>query len=102
MTRRQTGAAALVAGVVLIGLGIGNLIGGQGPTDEVGPVTTTVFAAAPTTSSSVATTRPTPTTTTTPAPTTTTTIVPGTGSIEGFVAEYRAALDNDDVVFLLK
>jgi len=102
MTRRQGGAVVLIAGVLLIGLSIGNLIGGQGPTDEVGPVTTTVVAVAPTTSSSVATTRPTPMTTTTAAPTTTTTIAPSTGAIEGFVADYRAALDNDDVVFLFE
>jgi hypothetical protein len=62
----------------------------------------TAVAASPTTSSSVTTAPPTATTntTTTSAPTTTTTIVPGAGAIEGFVADYRVALDNDDVVFL--
>jgi hypothetical protein len=99
MTRRQRGAAALVAGVLLGGLGIGNLVGGQVSTDDPGPVTTTVAGAAPTTSASVTTTRP---TTTTADPTTSSTIAPGLGAVERFVVDYRVALDTDDVAFLFE
>lgn len=96
MTRRQTGAVAVVAGVLLSGLGIADLIGSPAPAEDhaSNPTTTTVVAAA--TTPPETTTAP---TTTTTAPTTTT-IALGTGAIEVFVENYRAALDSDDVAFL--
>lgn len=97
MNRRQVGAAAVVAGVLLSGLGIVDLIGG--PQSVGGNTTlsvTTAVVAAPTSTSIAPTTA---STTTTP---TTTTIVLGVGAIEAFVEDYRAALDNDDVAFLFQ
>lgn len=86
----------MVAGVLLSGLGIVDLMGGPEPSRENG--TSNEFAtAAPTTTSGATTTAP---STTTTARATTTTIVLGAAAIELFVEEYRAALDNDDVAFL--
>jgi hypothetical protein len=99
VTRRQRGAVAVVAGVLLGGLGIGNLVGGQISTEDLEPGNTTVVAAAPPTSASVTTTGP---TTTTAVPTTSSTIAPGVGAVERFVADYRVALDTDDVAFLFE
>lgn len=97
MTRRQNGAIAVVAGVLLSGLGLIDLMGTPAPTDDIEArnSTITTVVAAPTTSA--ATTTPAPATTTSP---TTTTLVLGASAIEVFVADYRAALDNDDVAFL--
>ncbi len=97
MTRRQTGAVAVVAGVLLSGLGIVDLMGPSAASEDGGALnvtTTTVVAAA--TASAETTTAPTTTTTVV----TTTTIVLGAGAIEVFVEDYRAALDNEDVAFL--
>jgi hypothetical protein len=97
VTRRQTGAVAVVAGVLLSGLGIVDLMGSPAPGEdnEAMNATTTVVTTAAT--SAETTTAP-PTTTTTAV--TTTTIVLGANAIEVFVEDYRVALDNDDVAFL--
>ena len=97
MTRRQTGAVAVVAGVLLSGFGLVDLIGSPAEDNEAStPTTTTVVAAAPT--STETTTAPTTTTTAV----TTTTLALGVGAIEEFVEDYRAALDSDDVAFLFE
>lgn len=96
MTRRQTGAVAVVAGVLLTGLGLVDLIGPSASSDDDEALTATTTVVAVATTSVETTTAP--TTTTTAA--TTTTIVLGAGAIEGFVEDYRAALDSDDVAFL--
>jgi hypothetical protein len=96
MTRRRWGAVLAVVGVVLAGFGVVDLIEGDG---EVSATTTaTTPAAAPTTTSTTSTTAA-PSTTTTLAATTTSVL--GTGDVEAFVASYRAALDDDDVAFLV-
>lgn len=94
MTRRQTGAVAVVAGVLLSGLGIVDLMGSQASAEDNEAMNVTVVA----TASTSAETTTAPTTTTTAV--TTTTIVLGAGAIEVFVEDYRVALDNDDVAFL--
>jgi hypothetical protein len=97
VTRRRNGAMAVVAGVLLTGLGLVDLMGSPAPADDIEArnLTTTTVVAAPTTSAAT-TTFP---TTTTAAPTTTT-LVLGASAVEVFVEDYRAALDNDDVAFL--
>jgi hypothetical protein len=85
---------AVVAGVLLSGLGIVDLIRSPAEDDEAMNATTTVVAAA--TTSTETTTAP----TTTSTAATTTTIVLGVGAIEEFVEDYRTALDSDDVAFL--
>ena len=97
MNRRQTGAVAVVAGVLLSGLGIVDLMGSPAPAEdnEARNVTTTSVVAAATTLADTTTAPP-----TTATAVTTTTIALGAGAIEVFVEDYRAALDNDDVVFL--
>lgn len=97
MTRRRSGAVAVVAGVLLSGLGLVDLLGSSPPTADIeARSSTTTTAVAAQTTAAATTTAP---TTTTAAPTTTT-LVLGASAIEGFVADYRAALDNDDVAFL--
>ena len=98
MTRRQTGAAAVVVGALLSGLGIIDLVGGPEPSDAPLAASTAATLASPATSSDEATTAP-PTTTTVGATTTTENVL-GASAIEAFVKDYRGALDNDDVVFL--
>lgn len=98
MTRRQAGAVAVVAGVLLSGLGILDIVGGRGSSDgALLSVATTAAVAAPTTTAATTTV---PITTTTTAAPTTTALILGVGAIERFVEDYRAALDSDDVVFL--
>lgn len=93
MTRRHRGAVAVVAGALLSGLGIVDLVWGAGT--ESAPTATTVVAAPATTT----TTPPAQTTTTTTAATSTT-IEPLVGDVEEFVEKYRLALESDDVAFL--
>jgi hypothetical protein len=97
VNRRQTGAVAVVAGVLLSGLGIVDLMGSPAPAGDNEAMNATTTTAAATATTSTETTAA-PTTTTTAI--TTTTIVLGAGAIEVFVEDYRAALDNDDVAFL--
>jgi hypothetical protein len=87
---------AVVAGVLLSGLGIVDLIGSPAPAEDNEGINATTMVVASATTSAETTTPP----TTTTAAATTTTIVLGAGAIEGFVEDYRAALDNDDVAFL--
>ncbi|HUP17780.1 MAG TPA: hypothetical protein VM848_17255 [Acidimicrobiia bacterium] len=96
MTRRQTGAVAVVAGVLLSGLGIADLMGSPAPDEGIEAMDATTTVVATVATSAETTTAPTTTTTAV----TTTTIVLGAGAIEAFVEDYRAALDNDDVAFL--
>jgi len=98
VNRRRNGAVAVVAGVLLSGLGLIDLMGPSAPTADIEAtnLTTPTVAAAPTTSAATTTTP----TTTTAAPTTT--LVLGASAIEGFVEDYRAALDDDDVAFLFE
>ncbi len=87
---------AVVAGVLLSGLGLVDLMGSPAPVADIGEGnSTTSVVAAPTTSATTTTAS----TTTSTAPTTTT-LVLGASAIEVFVEDYRAALDNDDVAFL--
>ena len=97
MTRRQAGAVAVVAGVLLSGLGFLDLVGGLDSSEGalLSDAATTGVAALTTTAEPTV-----PITTTTAGATTTTEIILGVGAIESFVEDYRAALDNDDVVFL--
>ena len=96
MTRRQVGAVAVVAGVLLSGLGILDLVGALDPSEGASLSAATTAVAAPTTTA----TSTAPITTTTSDATTTTAIIVGVGAIESFVDDYRAALDTDDVAFL--
>jgi hypothetical protein len=96
VTRRQAGAVAVVAGVLLSGLGIVDLMGVLDPPEEDATLNATTVAVAPATTSATTTA---PTTTTTTRATTTTNVL-GASAIEVFVEDYRVALDNDDVTFL--
>ena len=96
MSRRHLGAVLVVAGVLLSGLGIVDLIGSPAPAEDIEARNlTTTSVVAPATTVERTTTAP-----TTTAAVTTTAIVLGAGAIEVFVEDYREALDNDDVAFL--
>ncbi len=98
MRRRLLGLSATGTGLVLMVIGLLMLASSAGTvatTTTTAPTTTTT---APTTT----TARPTTTTTspvTTTVPVTTTTLPPQT--VEDFVTEYRTALDQDDIDFLI-
>jgi hypothetical protein len=94
MSRRLVGLLATGSGVALVLVGL-LMLGGS---DEPASTTTTTLIAAPTTTTTLPPTTTTTTATTTTAPTTTTT-PPET--LEEFVVAYRAALDSDDVEFLV-
>ena len=93
MTRRHWGALAVVAGVLLAGLGGVDLLGAAA--SETPTTTSTTTQPSSTTTTVGATT-----TTTLPAPTTT--IEPGVGAVERFTEEYREALVVDDLAFLFE
>ena len=93
MSRRLLGLLATGVGAALILVGL-LMLGGS---DEPEPTTTTLIAAPTTTTTTLA---PTSTTTTTTVPATTTATTPPE-TLEEFVVAYRAALDNDDVAFLV-
>jgi hypothetical protein len=96
MSRRLLGLLATGLGAALILLGLLMLGGSDAP--EPTTTTTKTLIAAPTTTTTLAPTTTTTTTTTAPA-TTTTTTPPET--LEEFVVAYRAALDSDDIAFLV-
>jgi hypothetical protein len=95
MSHRLLGRLATGSGAALVLVGL-LMLGGS---DEPEPTTTTTLIANPTTTTTLAPTTTTTATTTTSPSTTTTTTPPET--LEEFVVAYRAALDSDDVAFLV-